>query len=109
MIQVKYGLLPQEMFCNYFDFLIGKTFKILPMKEEGNKTLKLYLESFQRELIGNQQLFTYLIDEPRFISVLSSIQFLINENYSTDICRKEVFKCIHILEDIKTSIRLESD
>lgn len=100
-MQVKYGLLPSEIFCNYFDFLIGRTFKILPLKEEGNKTLKSYLENFQRELIGNQNLFTVLVDEPSFISVLSSIQFLIDEKYDTTVCRKEVFKCIHILEKIK--------
>lgn len=101
MMQVKYGLLPQEIFYNYFDFLIGRTFKILPLKEAESKTLKTYLENFQRELIGNQKLFLFLVNEPRFISVLTSIQFLIDENYDTAVCRKEVFKCIHILEEIK--------
>ena len=101
MIDVKYGLLPKESFCNYFNFLINKTYKILPLKEENSTTLKSYLESFQRELIGNKNLVELLVNEPRFVTVLNTIQFLISEDYSSVICRKEVFKCIHILENIQ--------
>ena len=54
MIKVKYGLLPKENFCRYFEFLINKTYKILPKKKEKSDTLKSYLESYLRELIGNK-------------------------------------------------------
>ena len=100
MIEVNYGSLPKESFCNYFHFLINKTYKILPMKEEGSKTLKAYLESFLRELVGNQNLVHTLTNEPQFITVLNTIQYLISEEYTTEVCRKEVFKCIRILEHI---------
>jgi len=100
MIDVKYGLIPEENFCRYFNFLINKTYKILPMKEENSSTLKAYLESFLRELIGSKELISVLVNEPSFISVLNTMQFLISEEYSTQICKQEVFKCIHILEDI---------
>lgn len=100
MIEVNYGALPKESFCNYFNFLINKTYKILPMKEEGSKTLKAYLESFLRELVGNQKLVSTLVNEPQFITVLNTIQYLISEEYTIDVCRKEVFKCIRILEHI---------
>ena len=94
MIEVKYGLLPRENFCKYFDFLINRTFKILPLKEEGSDTLIAYLEGLQRELIGSKFLFIELINEPKFISLLCSIQFLIDGDYSSAICRKEVFRCV---------------
>lgn len=100
MIEVKYGLIPKESFCNYFKFLINKTYKILPLKEENSETLNSYLESYLRELIGNKNLITLLVDEPKFITVLNTMQFLISENYSVNVCRKEVFKCIRILEEI---------
>lgn len=100
MIQVNYGVLPKESFCNYFNFLINKTYKILPMKEENSRTLKTYLEGFLRELIGNKELVEVLVNEPQFITVLNTIQFLISEEYTTDVCRREVFKCIRILESI---------
>ena len=101
MIEVKYSLLPHNSFCNYFDFLINKTYKILPMKEENSLTLKSYLESYQRELIGNKELVDVLVDEPQFITVLNTIQFLISEEYTNEVCKKEVFKCIRILQKIK--------
>ena len=101
MIEVKYGLLPKENFCRYFEFLINKTYKILPLKEEKSDTLKSYLESYLRELIGNQELVPVLVDEPKFITVLNTMQFLISEEYSDKVCKKEVFKCIRILEEIK--------
>jgi hypothetical protein len=100
MIEVKYGLLPKENFCRYFEFLINKTYKILPLKEEKSDTLKSYLESYQRELIGNMDLVPMLVNEPKFITVLSTMQFLISEEYSDKICKREVFKCIRILEEI---------
>jgi hypothetical protein len=100
MIEVNYGSLPKESFCNYFNFLINKTYKILPMKEENSRTLKLYLESYLRELVGNQELVHVLVNEPQFVTVLNTIQFLISEDYTVDVCRKEVFKCIRILEQI---------
>lgn len=100
MIEVKYGMLPKENFCRYFEFLINKTYKILPLKEEKSDTLKSYLESYQRELIGNMDLVPLLVDEPKFITVLNTMQFLISEEYSDKVCKREVFKCIRILEEI---------
>ena len=71
------------------------------MKEENSLTLKSYLESYQRELIGNKELIDVLVDEPQFITVLNIIQFLISEEYTNEVCKKEVFKCIRILQKIK--------
>lgn len=100
MIEVRYGELPKENFCRYFEFLINKTYKILPLKEENSDTLKSYLESYLRELIGNKELIKALVDEPRFVTVLNTMQFLISEEYSTSVCKREVFKCINILKEI---------
>lgn len=109
MIEVNYGALPKESFCNYFNFLINKTYKILPMKEENSRTLKTYLESYLRELIGNQELVLVLVNEPQFITVLNTIQFLISEEYTIEVCKQEVFKCIHILKSINKKYFKEVD
>lgn len=100
MISVKYGLIPKESFCNYFKFLINKTYKILPLKEENSETLQSYLDSFLSELIGNKGLISFLVDEPRFITVLNTLEYLASEEYSVAKCKREVFKCIKILEEI---------
>lgn len=102
MIEVKYGLIQKESFCNYFKFLINKTYKILPLKEENSNTLISYLEGYLRELVGNKELIAVLVDEPQFVTVLNIIQYLISETYSVETCRKEVFRCIRILEKINT-------
>lgn len=109
MIKVEYGLIPKESFCRYFKFLISKTYKILPLKEEGSETLKSYLESYLRELIGNQKLVSVLVDEPKFITVLNTMEYLISEEYSVAVCKKEVFKCIHILEEINSKYFRDGD
>lgn len=100
MIEVKYGLIPKESFCRYFEFLINKTYKILPLKEENSETLKTYLESLLHELIGNKTLINVLVNEPQFITVLNILQYLSLEEYDVKTCKREVFKCIHIFEDI---------
>ena len=109
MIEVKYGALPRENFCKYFEFLINKTYKILPLKEEKSDTLKSYLESYLRELIGNKDLVSILVNEPRFITVLNTMQFLISEEYSNKVCKREVFKSIRILEEINEKYFKEVD
>jgi hypothetical protein len=107
MIKTKYYAIPNECFSNYFKFLIGKIYKILPMTEEGNIHLKEYMESLQRELIGNMNLVEDLKYDGYFITLLNKIEFLINEKYDHTICRKEVFECINIIKKIIAKYNLE--
>jgi hypothetical protein len=99
-MEIKYGQIPNEMFCNYLGFLINKVYKILPMKEQNNITLHEYLESLQRELIGNIDLIIKLKEDNDFLSLMSKIQYLTSNEYDNIICKKEVFSCISIIEKI---------
>lgn len=100
MIKTKYYEIPNPYFANYFKFLIGRVWKILPMNEENNHDLKTYMESLQRELIGNMNLVEELKYDGYFITLLNKIEYLINEKYTHEICRKEVFECISIIKKI---------
>lgn len=100
MIKTKYYALPNEYFANYFNFLIGKVWKILPMTEESDHNLKQYMEGLQRELIGNLNLVEDLKCDGYFVTLLNKIEFLINEEYDHYICRKEVFECIDLIKKI---------
>ena len=100
MVKTKYNEIPNVYFANYFNFLIGRVWKILPMWEEDNKDLQSYMESLQRELIGNMNLVEELKYDGYFITLLNKLEYLINEEYTNDICRKEVFECIDIVEKI---------
>lgn len=96
----RYGDIPNENLSQYFKSLVGKTFKILPLYEEDSSTLPSYLKSYQRELIGDSKLFNELVDEPKFITLLATIEFLASGDYDHDVCKSEVLKCTNIINDI---------
>lgn len=100
MIKVEYGQLSNQNMSNYFNFLVGKFFKIMPLKESKCSTLNKYLESLQRELIGNYDLLSFLKDEPQFISLLNIIQYFISNEFTSKECGIEVKRAIRILNDI---------
>ena len=95
-----YGEIPNENLSQYFKYLVGKTFKILPLYEEDSATLPSYLKSYQRELIGDSKLFSELNEEPKFITLLATIEYLANGDYDHDVCKSEVLKCTNIINDI---------
>lgn len=101
MIETKYCAIPNLYLANYFNMLVGKIWKILPMGEENNKHLKSYMESLQRELIGNMNLVETLKYDSYFVTLLNKIEFMINSDYNHEICRKEVFECIELVKKIK--------
>lgn len=101
MIDVKYGQIPNELFNNYLKYLVNKMFKVLPMKENEVKSLNEYLKSLQIELIGSIELIGVLKSDPQFLSLMNTIQFFIDNEYDNKTCKREVFKCIHILENLQ--------
>jgi len=101
MIDVKYGQIPNELFNNYLKYLVNKLFKVLPMKEHEVKSLNSYLRSLQIELIGSTELIGTLKNDPQFLSLINTIQFFIDNEFDNQTCKREVFKCIHILEDLQ--------
>jgi hypothetical protein len=101
MIDVKYGQIPNELFNNYLKYLVNKMFKVLPMKEHEVKSLNSYLRSLQIELIGSTELIGTLKNDPQFLSLMNTIQFFIDNEFNNQTCKREVFKCIHILEDLQ--------
>lgn len=102
MIEVKYNLLPRKSMENYFEFLVGKVYKILPLKEENCITLNTYLSDLKDELLGNSELLLFLTEEPQFISLLNIIQFLISNEYDQKKCKRKVFAAIRIIESINS-------
>lgn len=85
----------------YISSLKGKFFKILPLYESDAVSLKEYLAGLKDELVG----FSENKDIDRFsseiISLINIIIFFINEEYSQKTCKKNVFKCIRIIENIE--------
>ena len=90
----------------YFNHLINKTFKILHLKEDIAKKqctvndYKVYITGFQKEIIGFGYIFDLIENEPIILSMISILEYLSKYDCDHDTCKKEVFKCIHIIENL---------
>ena len=97
--------LDSEMVGNYFEVLVNQFFKILPMRENEEDSLPIYLESLRSELLGCNHIITELNHDPLFLSLISILQYLID---SPDITvretKREVFKAISICNRIKARV-----
>lgn len=100
-MQVNYNVLNDEFFINYLNFLVSKVFKILPISEEQPETLKDYLESLIVELKGNQSLISQIKCDGNFLSLLGTLQYFVENNCSHKVIKREVFKCIKIIQDLQ--------
>lgn len=97
-------VIDSSLICNYFQHLVNLFFKILPMREENEKTLSTYIEGLQVELLGCRSFIPDLNDSPNFLTLLSILQYLIdNENCPTSVVKREVFKAISICKKIASS------
>ena len=101
MIQTNYNAIPDELFGNYLNYLIGKVYKILCMREEDDKTLEKYMRSLQRELTGNQELIVKLKYDSDFLSLLGKIEFLIHHDPDLPIYKKDIFDCISLIKKMQ--------
>ena len=97
MILTKCGTLTDRLFENYLDRLVPRFFKILALNDEENPTLPQYIKSFQRELIGSKNLVNVLNDDARFLTLISTMQFFLDNGVDNS----EVKKCISISKQLK--------
>lgn len=93
-----------EKYIEYLNYLVGKTYKILVLKENDSDTLHKYLEDFQRELIGNKEFVQFITEEPKYYTIVSKVEFMINHDPDVNVYKKDVFKSIRILTDIRNKI-----
>ena len=93
----------EEMMRNYFSHLVNSFFKILPIREGGGKSLPVYLRSLQVEILGCKKLILELDYDPRFITLSSILEYLIdNPECEVKVVKREVFRAIDICNKLKT-------
>ncbi len=104
MIQTTVGV-PMDAIIlkNYFRTLINLFFKILPIWESGESSLKTYMKSLQAELLGCKELIEAIHDDPMFLSLISILQYLIENHPSieTGVVKREIFRAISICNKLK--------
>lgn len=101
MTIIKNGHIANELFESYLDSLVGRFYKILPMKESDSDTLETYLHSLQSELIGSKRLVLFLNNDAQFMSLINTLQFFIDNEYDVKTCKREIMKCISISKKLK--------
>lgn len=102
-LSTKYGgEITSKMFNDYLEKLVNMIFKILPIRESGEKSLPSYMESLQMELIGCKSLIAVLDEDPMFLSIMAILQHLIDNNDSpVSVYKREVFKAISLCNKLK--------
>ena len=92
-----------DLIRNYFKSLVNKFFKILPMRENGEPSLCVYMQSLQVELLGCQCFIEKMRTDASYLTLLSILQYLIdNPECTVREVRREVFNCISICNKLKS-------
>lgn len=90
-----------ELLINYLDTLVNQFFKILPIKESGEPSLNEFMRSLQIELIGCSALAEALSNDAMLLSLISILQYMIDNDCDTPVVKREVFKAISICKKLK--------
>lgn len=90
----------------YLTHLIGSIFKILPLKEDSDSGidvgLKDYIDSVVIQVVGGRMTYSSLADNVDYTTVVNTINYLNANEFTHKQCRREVFKCINLLQTLIT-------
>ena len=105
MLETSVGIpVNSRMVHGYFKRLVNNLFKILPMRENNEESLATYIYSLQSELLGCKNLIVALSDDPNYLTILSILQFLIdNPECSISQVKREVFRAISVCNKMRAS------
>jgi len=93
--------IPADLVGNYLGGLVNQFFKILPIKESGEPSLNEFMRSLQIELIGHRGLMEYLNHDSMYMTLLSILQYMIDNDCDTHVVKREVFKAISICKKLR--------
>lgn len=93
--------IPKDLVGNYLGGLVNQFFKILPIKESGEPSLNEFMKSLQVELIGHKGLMEYLSYDSMYMTLLSILQYMIDNDCDTHVVKREVFKAISICKKLR--------
>ena len=112
MIQTECALkiIPTDrpLLWNYLSSLIGMFYKILPMWEDKVDSLGVYIESFQRELLGCNEFIDIVEDDASVMTLISILQYLIDHpDADVSAVKRDVFRCINICKKLRDHYALD--
>lgn len=87
----------------YLNSIVNSVFKVLPLYEEKNIGVEIYVESLLFELYGLEKVVS-ISDSYEYISLLSNLESVKSEIAKEDskksVIKREVFKCINIIKNM---------
>jgi hypothetical protein len=87
---------------SYLRNLVNLFFKILPIREAEEPSLKTYMESLQAEILGCKALVKTINADSMFLTLVSILQYLIDRvDNDVLVFKREVFKAISICNKLK--------
>lgn len=103
MIGTAIGIpISERTVSNYFEKLVNRFFKILPIREGGEKTLPVYIKSLQSELVGCGHVINGFSDNPDVLTLISMLQFMLdNPDAPVADVKREVFRAIAICNRLR--------
>lgn len=103
MIQTTVGApISDGLLQNYLSYLVDRFFKILPMREDEEPTLNVYIRSLLLELLGCRSLIMAFNDDHDFLALTSTLKYLADHPECTvDDVRREVFRSIRTVKGLK--------
>lgn len=90
-----------KVLSNYLDTLVNSFFKILPIKESEPNTLENYVKSLEIELVGCNSLFEGTNFDSALLVLISILRYLQENECEVSVVRREVFKSISIIKNLK--------
>jgi len=101
-MMTKYGTeISREMIHNKFDDLVNQFFKILPLRESQASTLAAYMDGLMREMLGLQSLMSAINNDGAYLNLLSTLQYMIDNDCEVSVVKSDVFKSISIIKRLQ--------
>lgn len=94
-----------ELLARYIKSLVNCFFKILPMRENDEESLALYMEGLRREMVGCSNLFPALQEEPMYLTLLCILQnFIDTPDMDIVDVKRDVFSAISVCKKLSNRV-----
>ena len=101
-MMTKYDIeISDQMFDKKMACFVNQFYKILPIKESGEPSLTQYMRSLQREMLGCKGLITALDNDAQYLSLLSILEYLIDNDCDVATVKSDVFRAIGIIKRMR--------
>ena len=95
---------------NYHGNLVNLFYKILPMRENDEASLPVYIDNLKCELIGCRRLMEQADFDPYYLSLIAILQYLLEmPDCDVQMTKRQVFKAISICKKLKSMYWEEAD